>query len=407
MSVIGYDRFGNVPSPVILLLVLFEISSLNRVCCLVGRSDPNSNTNFHQRTTMGLCASGPAGLTKEDKDKFKKAQAASAALDGKARKRADQEDTVRKLLLLGAGESGKSTVFKQMIKLYGKGFSDVDRLNFKGPLVENIVEGAYRLIVAAETEHLALQPENAASAKYISDNHKKLQQLNPMAVDHIRKVWSDPAIKEAYNRRSKFQVFDSCSYFLDKIQTIAEEKYLPSDDDLLRVRVRTTGMIQEEFDFKGLRMRMMDVGGQRNERRKWIHCFEDVTAVIFVAAISEYDQKCFEDEETNRILESINLFEETINSTWFAKTSIILFLNKSDLFRDKFDKSPLKDYFPSFEGSTADQGIEFFSNMYRSKTKKDIYPHPTTATDTELMGHVFNDVRHIIVKENLQEGGFF
>jgi hypothetical protein len=33
-------------------------------------------------------------------------------------------------------------------------------------------------------------------------------------------------------------------------------------------------------------------GGQRNERRKWIHCFENVTAVIFVAALSEYDQVC-------------------------------------------------------------------------------------------------------------------
>eukprot|EP00475_Leptophrys_vorax_P015340 TRINITY_DN2169_c0_g2_i1.p1 TRINITY_DN2169_c0_g2~~TRINITY_DN2169_c0_g2_i1.p1 ORF type:complete len:357 (+),score=102.94 TRINITY_DN2169_c0_g2_i1:101-1171(+) len=356
---------------------------------------------------MGLCASGPQGLSKEDKAKFKAQQAKSAALDNQARKRADQEDTVRKLLLLGAGESGKSTVFKQMIKLYGKGFSDVDRLNFKGPLVENIVEGAFRLIQAAESEHLDLLPANVASARYITENHKKLQQLNAVAVDHIRKVWSDPAIKAAYDRRSKFQVFDSCSYFLDKIQTIAEEKYLPSDDDLLRVRVRTTGMIQEEFDFKGLRMRMMDVGGQRNERRKWIHCFEEVTAVIFVAAISEYDQKCFEDEETNRILESLNLFEETINTSWFAKTSIILFLNKSDLFREKFDKSPLKDYFPGFEGSTPEQGVEFFTNMYRSKTRKDIYPHATTATDTALMGHVFNDVRHIIVKENLEGGGFF
>ena len=55
---------------------------------------------------------------------------------------------------------------------------------------------------------------------------------------------------------------------------------------------------------------MYDVGGQRNERRKWIHCFEDVTAVIFVAAISEYDQKLFEDGATNRMVEALELFEE-------------------------------------------------------------------------------------------------
>lgn len=36
--------------------------------------------------------------------------------------------------------------------------------------------------------------------------------------------------------------------------------------------------------------RMVDVGGQRSERRKWIHCFESVTSIIFLVALSEYDQ---------------------------------------------------------------------------------------------------------------------
>ena len=36
--------------------------------------------------------------------------------------------------------------------------------------------------------------------------------------------------------------------------------------------------------------RMVDVGGQRSERRKWIHCFDHVTSVMFLVAISEYDQ---------------------------------------------------------------------------------------------------------------------
>lgn len=41
---------------------------------------------------------------------------------------------------------------------------------------------------------------------------------------------------------------------------------------------------------------MFDVGGQRSERKKWMHCFENVTAVVFLAAISEYDQVLVEDE---------------------------------------------------------------------------------------------------------------
>jgi hypothetical protein len=86
---------------------------------------------------------------------------------------------------------------------------------------------------------------------------------------------------------------------------------------------------------------MVDVGGQRNERRKWIHCFEDVTAIIFVAALSEYDQVLEEDNETNRMVESLKLFEDTINNDWFNRKPIILFLNKVDIFEKKLEYSNL------------------------------------------------------------------
>lgn len=67
-------------------------------------------------------------------------------------------------------------------------------------------------------------------------------------------------------------------------------------------RVRTSGIVTERYNIDGTTFEMYDVGGQRNERKKWIHCFEGVTAVIFVAAISEYDQKLFEDASTNRMV---------------------------------------------------------------------------------------------------------
>jgi hypothetical protein len=98
---------------------------------------------------------------------------------------------------------------------------------------------------------------------------------------------------------------------------------------VLRARVRTTGIIETTFRYKDLIYRMFDVGGQRSERRKWIHCFNDVTAVIFVAALSGYDMKLFEDQETNRIHESLTLFDAICNNHFFINTAIILFLNKT------------------------------------------------------------------------------
>lgn len=113
---------------------------------------------------------------------------------------------------------------------------------------------------------------------------------------------------------------------------------------------------------------MFDVGGQRSERKKWIHCFENVTSIIFCVALSEYDQVLLEESnqvsvakvdcqhrsgltyKKNRMMESLVLFDSVVNSRWFMRTSIILFLNKVDLFRQKLPRSPLSTYFPDYSG---------------------------------------------------------
>ena len=95
---------------------------------------------------------------------------------------------------------------------------------------------------------------------------------------------------------------------------------------------------------------MFDVGGQRSERKKWISCFDAVTSVIFCVALSEYDQVLLEEKEQNRMVESLLLFESVVNSRWFLRTSIILFLNKIDVFKAKLPKLPLERYFPEYTG---------------------------------------------------------
>ncbi|KAK6041714.1 g-protein alpha subunit [Cooperia oncophora] len=95
---------------------------------------------------------------------------------------------------------------------------------------------------------------------------------------------------------------------------------------------------------------VFDVGGQRSERRKWIHCFDNVESIIFITAISEYDQVLFEDETTNRMIESMQLFNSICNSTWFLSTAMILFLNKKDLFMEKIKRVNITTAFPDYEG---------------------------------------------------------
>ena len=139
--------------------------------------------------------------------------------------------------------------------------------------------------------------------------------------------------------------------FFDNIQRIGSKEYVPIDQDILRVRVRTIGIEEAKFEFDGLEFRMVDVGGQRSERRKWIHCFENVTAVLFCTALSEYDQTLREDSRQNRMKESLQLFNEIVNSQWFRTTAFILLLNKTDLFKEKITKIPLTQCFTSYKGT--------------------------------------------------------
>jgi len=220
---------------------------------------------------------------------------------------------------------------------------------------------------------------------------------------------------------------------MNQLDRISETGYVPSVDDILRARVRTSGIVEESYKIDGVEFVMYDVGGQRNERKKWIHCFDAVTAVIFVAAISEYDQYLYEDDQMKRMDESVMLFDEVCNLKHFKNTSMILFLNKNDLFREKLreipvriDSGPGKRY-ESFQGPFVKIGTKeaepgnpdfeasydaaklFFLQLFTNRNQqasKEIYHHVTCATDTSNIKVVFNASKDIILKDNLRGSGF-
>ncbi|ETO19757.1 guanine nucleotide-binding protein G(k) subunit alpha [Reticulomyxa filosa] len=123
-------------------------------------------------------------------------------------------------------------------------------------------------------------------------------------------------------------------YFFNKVKQVMKENYEPIHDDVLRAKVRTTGIMERTYDINDAFISIYDVGGQRNERKKWIHCFTGVTAVIYVAALNHYKQVLFEDEERNAMHESLDLFANLCSSKWFRTVPMILFLNKDDLFKE-------------------------------------------------------------------------
>jgi len=314
---------------------------------------------------------------------------------------------VHKLLLLGAGESGKSTLFKQLVSIYGKGYPEAERTGFIPSIHNNVIISMIALCNYSRNFGPVL-PQNEA----IRDSIEELkggEELTQSMAEKVTTLWNDPGIQATYSNRSRFQLPDSAKYFFDQVNNLWLNDYIPTNQDILRVRVRTTGIIETEFEIDGNKFRMFDVGGQRNERKKWIHCFENVRALLFVAALNEYDQVLFEDENINRMTEALTLFDEVCNLTWFQHTSILLFLNKRDLFQEKLLSVPLKGRFPEYLGDNSyESACQFVRSEFESKNKnpkKSIYTHITCATDTTNVMAVFNGVKDTIIRNCLDQAG--
>ena len=125
---------------------------------------------------------------------------------------------------------------------------------------------------------------------------------------------------------------------------------MPNDEDIVRSRLKTTGVSEFVFAEEDLVYRVVDVGGQRSERKKWIHYFEDVKLVLFLVALSEYDQLLYEDASVNRMQEALDLFNNICESEWLQHSEFQLVFNKTDIFREKLLHRPLQDYFPDYQG---------------------------------------------------------
>jgi len=355
---------------------------------------------------MGICGSSD-GLTNEERALRKAEKDRSRALESKMTSDHSADQQINKLLLLGAGESGKSTLFKQMITIYGKGFPEAERKSYTSIIFNNMIMSIKTLCQQSAT-YGPLSAANEKSKRAI-DELKGDEDIDKALGAVIKAVWTDPGIQATYQQRSLYQLTDSAAYFFDKVDEVCERGYLPTEQDILRCRVRTTGIVENDFVIDGNQFKMYDVGGQRNERKKWIHCFENVTAVLFVAAISEYDQVLYEDENTNRMVEALNLFEEICNSRWFRDTAMILFLNKRDLFAEKIKKVPLSVCFAEYKGvDSYEAGTAYIKDQFESKNRnpeKQVYSHITCATDTDNVAAVFNAVKDIIIRKSLTEAG--
>ncbi|XP_021762157.1 guanine nucleotide-binding protein alpha-1 subunit-like [Chenopodium quinoa] len=381
---------------------------------------------------MGLLCSRHQHSTQPDPE-----NAQATEIERRIERETIAEKHIQKLLLLGAGESGKSTIFKQIKLLFQMGFDHAE-LNSYTPVIHANVYQTIKLLIDGSKE-LALNETDSSKYTLSTDNKElgdKLSeiggrldypQLTKELSEEIEKLWKDPAIQETLARSSELQLPDCTDYFMEHLKRLSDADYIPTKEDVLYARVRTTGVVEIQFSPVGENKksgevyRLFDVGGQRNERRKWIHLFEGVTAVIFCAAISDYDQMLYEDENKNRMVETKELFEWVLKQQCFERTSIMLFLNKFDIFEKKVQKVPLStcEWFKDYQSVTSgkqeiEHAYEFvkkkFEELYYQCTAPDRVDrvfkiYRTTALDQKLVKKTFKLLDETLRRRNLVEAG--
>ncbi|KAK3725743.1 hypothetical protein RRG08_012825 [Elysia crispata] len=331
-----------------------------------------------------------------------------------------KEDRKRlKILLLGTGESGKSTITKQMKIIHINGYSFAERLEKIKDIIRNVRESLLSMVGAMH--HLNIPLENAesrASADFILDQAARQDtETSEEFWDHCEKLWSDCGVQKCYDRSHEYQLIDCAKYFLDKIGEIRSLNYAPSDQDILRCRAITTSIQHIEFDVpdagQSVKFRVYDVGGQQGERKKWIQVFDNVVAILYLGDTSCFDQTLREDTSKSRLIESLEIFEQVWNNSksrliesleifeqvwnnrFLRPVSILLFLNKIDILAEKIAKGrSIKDLlaqhpgvFPDYDSCpvSSNERIEFMDafpggteqttkRRSRSSSRTDINP---------------------------------
>ncbi|KAI0085497.1 guanine nucleotide binding protein, alpha subunit [Irpex rosettiformis] len=233
--------------------------------------------------------------------------------------------------------------------------------------------------------------------------------------EDMQALWEDSVIQEMLKRR-RLRLDLMPGFFLQDVSRIARRDYTPSDDDVVRARLRTLGVQEHRILFEtgpaaGLEWCLYDVGGSRTQRPAWFPYFDDCDAIIFLAPISCFDEKLAEDRKVNRLEDSYQLWRMICSCKLLSKAQIILFLNKCDLL-DKKLKSGIrvKDYVPSFGDRKNDLPTvaQYFAQHFKEIARQNSVParpfrvHLTSVVDTHATALTLGVVGESILRSQLR-----
>ncbi|KAJ3732836.1 G-protein alpha subunit-domain-containing protein [Lentinula guzmanii] len=265
-------------------------------------------------------------------------------------------------------------------------YTDRERAQYVIPIFHNTVSALERLDTTNDVwSALKTTLENLRNVIY--DDDLDTHAIN--TISQSRALAISSRLISSYSE-SPLEYVD---YFLDALPRILAKDYLPSNQDIVQCNIRTTGIHPNFINLRGSAVSVVDFGGQFSERRKWVNWFPKAGMIIYVASLSDYDETCAEDSSTNRMYDSMELFDLVVHSEWFTDVPIVLLLNKTDVFAQKLRRTPLKQYFHDYTGGdNYDAGSTYIINKFLSRARPDTQVYLTSAVDEQRILETINDI---------------
>jgi guanine nucleotide-binding protein G(i) subunit alpha len=327
------------------------------------------------------------------------------------------------LCLIGPGDCGKATLFKQWSSnctTYSPREKQEIKYDIYNYLVLLVIK-VYEVYKYNECDNDD-GTESSSSSSLSQEYHQLCEELTIMfETQDVREFYTDDihsriqslvectvfqqAIKQYFHR---VHCPDGLRYFMNNMERLQPSSYEPTFHDILNVRRKSAGILEKSFEYKENLIKLTLTAGQRGERKKWSSVMESKyfhfcdnecilteliianTTLAFVVSTSDYDQTCYEDDTKNRTLEALDVFEEYISYEQFLGKPVFLIMNKTDLFKSKYNESELSQCFPQFslsDNPSADDGMKYLQQEYqkrfdsRRKDSNNLIIYQTTATE--------------------------
>ena len=344
-----------------------------------------------------------------------------------------------RMLIAGPALCGKTTISKQMQIVNcsdaDEAFDREERQNFKSIIFMNVIEALVGILGYRRSRSLTNSDieegsngtnttstnENGSARKTETTTSPVEKSLRTLAKLESKARANGQIHSDVVAKKYMKELFDDAhfveefkkdlapiSYFIHNSDRLLADNYEPTNDDILRARQRTAGFRVTKFTRDKYNWELYDVGGQINERRKWPDIIREhpCIATLFCASLGDMDAQVLEGKMRPLFDITVELFDSMVAQEAEERKTIVLFLNKTDIFKDKLKSGEIKmKNFPKFKGeNTYENGVKYFEKLFTdlaARYKRNITIHATCALDTEQARIVLDSIMKDIVATRL------